>query len=102
VKRYRFTEEAEAEFQEQILYYDEQVAGLGDKFIADVEATIQHIRKYPEGGFLKARNVRQRVLRVFHHNVYYVNEPDEIFIVAVAPHKRRPGYWRKRLKNRSR
>jgi hypothetical protein len=43
--------------------------------------------------------VRKRVLRAFRQNLFYVNAPDEIIVVALAPHRRRPGYWRNRLKN---
>jgi len=99
VKSYRFLEEADAEFHEHIAYYDEQVDGLGDKFIADVENVIAQIRRYPASGALVSRNLRKRVLRIFRHNVFYVDTASEIIIVAVASHWRKPGYWRKRLRN---
>lgn len=99
MKLYRFLKEAHAEFQEQISYFDQQpTPGLGDRFIADVAASIRDIREYPESGSLFSRNVRKRVLHTFKYNVFYLNEPEEIVIVAIAPHPRRPGYWRKRLR----
>jgi len=98
VKPYRFLEEADEEFQEHIRHYDEQVAGLGDRFIADVERILRQIREYPESGPIVSRNLRKRVLRVFQHNILYVDAAIEIIVVAIAPHKRKPGYWRKRLK----
>jgi mRNA-degrading endonuclease RelE of RelBE toxin-antitoxin system len=36
-------------------------------------------------------------LHTFSYNLVYVVESDEIVILAVAHHKRRPGYWRGRL-----
>ena len=98
MKAYRFLEEADIEFQEHISYYDQQAPGLGDRFIQDVERVIQSIRQFPQSGVRISKNVRKRVLRVFKFNILYVNESKEIIIVAVAPHKRRPGYWRKRLR----
>ena len=98
MKRYRFLEEADAEFQEHISYYDQQASGLGDRFIEDVDRLIRIIRRWPESGVRVAKNVRKRVLRVFKFGILYVDEPDEIIIVAIAHHKRRPGYWRKRLR----
>jgi plasmid stabilization system protein ParE len=98
VKPFRFLEEADAEFQEQIAYFDQQSTGLGDRFVADVEATVRNICEYPDSGSHLSRNVRKRVLRVFHYNILYLNEPEEVVVVAVAAHKRRPGYWRKRLR----
>jgi len=99
LKRYQFLAEAEIEFQEQIRYFDEQAAGLGDKFITDFEFTVASIREFPESGALVSPNLRKRLLRVFRHSIFYVSAQDEIIIVAVAPHTRRPGYWRKRTKN---
>jgi ParE toxin of type II toxin-antitoxin system, parDE len=99
VKPYRFIKEANLEFQDHIAYYDEQASGLGDKFIADVHAIVSDIRVYPASGRLVSRNLRKRVLRVFRHNIFYLNEPDEIIIVALAPHWRRQKYWRSRLRN---
>lgn len=98
MKPYRFLPEADTEFQEQIRYYDEQAAGLGDKFIAQVEAAISHVREYPDSGAPVSRNLRKHVLRAFKHNLLYVNAPEEIIVIAVAPHRRRPRYWRRRLK----
>jgi hypothetical protein len=99
LKPYRFLEEADAEFQEDIRYYDEQVPGLGDKFMVDVENVITDIRRYPHSGAPVSRNLRKRVLRIFKHNVLYIATPEEIIVVAIAPHKQRPGYWRDHLKN---
>ena len=33
----------------------------------------------------------------FPHAIIYVDRPDEVFIVAVSPFKRDPGYWWERL-----
>ena len=99
MKAYRFLAEADAEFREQTRYYDEQVSGLGDKFIADVENIITQIRRHPESGARVSRNLRKRVLTVSSHSILYIDAADAVIIVAVAPHKRRPGYWRDRLAN---
>ena len=50
MKPHRFLKEADAEFREQIQYFDEQTAGLGEKFITDVASTVREIREYPEVG----------------------------------------------------
>ena len=98
MKRYRFLEEADAEFQEQIAYYDRQAEGLGDRFTADVEAAVAHIREYPASGSPISIHVRKQVLRIFKYSVLYANDPDEIVVIAIAPHSKRPNYWRKRLR----
>ena len=98
MKPYRFLEEADSEFQEHIAYFDGQASGLGDKYVDYVGTAVSTIRQFPEIGAPVSRNLRKWVLRAFKHNLSYVNARDEIIIVALAPHKRRPGYWRKRLK----
>jgi len=97
VKPYRFLAEARAEFQEQVAYFDDQVSGLGDKFIQDVEAAVRAIREHPESGAPVSRNVRKKVLGAFPFNIFYVAASSEIVIVAVAAHRRRPRYWRSRI-----
>lgn len=72
MKRYRFLREADMEFQEQISYFDKQASGLGDRFIADVDATVADIRQYPESGSSISSNLRKRILRVFKHTIFYV------------------------------
>jgi len=98
LKRYRFLEEADAEFQETIAYLDAQSEGLGDSFIDDVESAVRHVLQYPESGNPVSRHVRKSVLSKFPYNLLYVVESDEIVVVAVAAHRRRPNYWRKRLR----
>jgi len=80
LKTHRFLEEAEAEFQENVRYYDAQVAGLGDRFAADVERIITQIREYPQSGAPVSRNLRKRVLHLFKHNILYVDGQNEIIV----------------------
>ncbi len=42
--------------------------------------------------------VRRHFKKPFPYAVLYVDEPDSVLVLAVAPFKRRPGYWRHRLK----
>ena len=99
MKPYRFLEEAQDEFQEQIAYFDGTSRHLGDAFIDEVQTAVRDIRTHPEIGSPLRGKVRKRVLHSFQYSVLYVDRPMEIIIVAVAPHKRRPGYWRKRLRS---
>jgi toxin ParE1/3/4 len=99
LKAYRFLVEALHEFQEHIGYFDGLSPARADRFIDAIEAAISDIRTYPQVGPVTSRSVRQRVVHAFPYSVLYVDTPAEIIIVAVAPHKRRPGYWRKRLRN---
>jgi toxin ParE1/3/4 len=99
VKPYRFLVEADTEFFEAIAYYDARSESKGDSFIDAVETAIRQVRTYPEIGPRITRSVRKRVITSFPYNLLYVNDPDEIVVIAVAPQRRRPGYWRRRLRS---
>lgn len=99
MKAYRFLEEADQEFQEQVGYYLALSRTTAENFVSEVDAAVRNIREYPEIGSPISRTVRQRVLHDFKYSVLYVDTPTEIIVVAVAPHRRRPRYWRRRLRN---
>lgn len=93
----RFLEPAEWELEEAIAYFNRQVQGLGDRFEREVEATVALIAEHPEIGSPITKRVRKFRVRKFKHKVVYVFDGEEIVIVAVAHHKRRPRYWRRRI-----
>lgn len=41
--------------------------------------------------------VRRRLASVFPYAVLYIDEPERVWIVAIMPLKRDPGYWLHRL-----
>lgn len=99
MKPYRYLQEADQEFQEQIDYFDGVSRTVATRFVDDVQAAVNEIRQYPQIGAPLTRQVRKRVLTGFKYSILYVDTPDEIIIVALAPHRRRPGYWRSRLRH---
>ena len=95
--RARFLKPAEAEVDEAVVYYDEQRSGLGDRFEQDLRATVRFVIQHPLAGQALSKLVRKLRFRTFRYNLIYVIDESEIVIVAVAHHRRRPGYWRGRL-----
>ncbi len=93
----RFLKPAQTEVDEAVAYFDEQRDGLGDRFEQDLAGTIRFLIEYPLTGKQLAPHIRKLRLRTFSYNIIYALDRDEIVIVAVAHHKRRPGYWRSRL-----
>ena len=93
----RFHEAAQEELTEAVAYYDTRAAGLGDRFLAEVKAATQYIDLHPEIAPVIDLGVRAKVLDRFPYSLMYVLDPDEVFIVAIAHHSRRPGYWADRL-----
>ncbi len=95
--RARFLKPAELEVDEAIEYFDQQREGLGDRFEQDLVETVRFIAERPLTGKPLTALVRKFRLRTFRYNLIYVIDADEVIVVAVAHHSRRPGYWHKRL-----
>lgn len=95
--RARFLKPAEAEVDEAVTYFDEQRTGLGERFEQDLLATVSFVTTHPFSGKPISKLVRKFPLRTFKYNLVYVLDDEELIIVAVAHHRRRPGYWHGRL-----
>lgn len=93
----RFLESAEVELDEAVAYFDARLAGLGDRFQHEVEITVSRIVEYPEIGSPLSKRVRKFRVRKFKYNVIYATDGEEIVIIAVAHHRKRPRYWRGRI-----
>lgn len=77
-------------------YYDEQTAGLGDEFLAEIEAAVTAIREFPQAWQLIEANVRRCLLRRLPYGLVYTVSKRRITIVATMHLRRAPGYWKKR------
>lgn len=94
--RVDFHPEAEVEFIEEAVFYEDQVPSLGSAFIAEVELAVAILEEYPELGAEFDSPFRYLPMRRFPHSLIYAVESHCIWIVAVAHQRRRPGYWRDR------
>lgn len=95
-----FLPEAEQEMIEAALYYQSQASGLGVDFLAEVERALKFIVASPTTYPIIEGELRRRILKRFPFGVLYRFDPVEIVITAVAHLRRRPGYWKKRIKKR--
>jgi plasmid stabilization system protein ParE len=93
-----FLPEAEDEFREASRYYEAEAPGVGVTFVAEVRRAVRQITENPYAAVEVGSGIRRNVLRHFPYNIFYTVEPDLILIVAVAHQRRRPKYWRARMK----
>jgi len=93
-----FLPPAEEEMLEAARFYESRVQGLGREFLAEVRHASQRITEHPDAATPVRGKVRRRLIKRFPFGILYVNDPDEIVIVAVMHLRRRPGYWRNRLR----
>ena len=92
-----FLEPARSELEEAVRHYDAQRVGLGAEFSSAVQLTLQRITDRPTTWSRISANIRRCPTRRFPYDVLYHVQADEIVIVAVMHHHRKPGYWKKRL-----
>lgn len=101
--KYRIHPAAEQEAEEAAEWYGVQVPALAVEFARQYALAVDWIAEKPrmyapaEDGppGVECRNLTH--LGRFPYRVVYAIVGDEIFIVAVAHHNRRPGYWRDRV-----
>lgn len=90
--------EAEEEMEEAALWYEEQRPGLGGRLLAAVATTLDRIRRFPHAGasvphLPEDLPARQVVVKGFPYSVVFLLTPAGIDVLAIAHHRRRPGYW---------
>lgn len=99
MKSVRFLAEAEDELTGTRDRYELCRAGLGEEFVAEVEAFTSLIAERPlVFGRYRSMEVRACPLRRFPFNLLYLVDDETVWIVAIAHQRRRPGYWQKRLR----
>jgi plasmid stabilization system protein ParE len=93
--------EADIEVRQAIEFYKEHAtaAASADDFVAELKHFRVLVLENPMIGKPFRRVARQFVIKRFPYSLFYQVRPDSILIAAVAHHKRRPGYWMKRLRN---
>jgi plasmid stabilization system protein ParE len=96
VSSVRFHPEAEAELIAEARYYDEQSPGLGTRFILAVQAAIDLAANFPKIGIPYKHRTRRVFPRHFPFSVVYREQADGLVILAIAPFRRKPIYWRTR------
>ena len=89
---------AEEEFAEAVDYYNEQCAGLGFEFAAEVEATLDRISAFPNAWPIFSRRARRCIVHRFPYGVLYQIRDDGILVLAIMHLRRDPARWEERLK----
>lgn len=87
---------ASEEIVETAAYYEGEVPGLGESFIAEVERVVEVLCDQPNIGQRVGEELRRIVLARFPYSLIYSVESELVWVVAVAHHRRRPGYWQQR------
>ncbi len=92
---------ARYEFDEAFDWYAKRSPGAAIGFIAEIDAAIEKIGFDPERFPKTYANCQRCILNHYPYSVIYYHTPERIIIVAIAHAKRRPAYWRSRMKPQS-
>ena len=95
----RFRPAAAREFDADFRYYEKDHPGRGHRFVAAVDAVLRRIAETPKQfPLLFEPEIRSAKVPRFPYRVVYVLVSADIDVIAVAHAKRRPAYWRRRIK----
>src|SRR5690606_5484235 len=88
----RFHAAAQRELSQEVERYDQQLSGLGQALIGEVEEVLRRISTFPELGAPYVHQTRRAVLRTFPFTLIYTRSAAELVVLAIAHQRRRPLY----------
>ena len=91
--------EAEADALEAFRWYNEQLPGLGQEFLGELERVMGSIQQNPQIHSKVHRELRRALVRRFPYGVFYSISSDRIVIVAILHTARDPRISAGRAKN---
>lgn len=99
---FRYHPEAEEEFFGAVDWYEDREPGLGRRFLNAVRSAVDVVVDDPEAwatwpGWDREPAVRSKVVNGFPYRLVYLVHSTELVVIAIAPQKREPGYWRARV-----
>ena len=92
--------QAEADIQSAYQWYENRESGLGEVFLTAVDAALAAIAKQPEIYPLIFDCFRRKRVQRFPHAVFYNQDDQSAYVVAVFHSSRHPDRLRSRLQNR--
>ena len=95
-----FFEEASEEIEQSALWYRDRSEQAHAAFLRELDHAVETVLESPQVWPAHVGGTQRYVFPTFPFSLIYFVEQNTVNIVAVAHHKRRPGYWRKRLKEK--
>jgi plasmid stabilization system protein ParE len=95
MKRFDLQPRADRELNESAGYYDEQVPGLGDRFLDEFLALMRRLLDHPRSGTVVEDEIRVARFRGFPYDVYYQIEETRLVVLAITAQRREPGTWKR-------
>jgi len=96
-------DEAEDELLEAQKWYETQRSGLGLEFRSAIDEAMERLLKAPLAAspivnVPASIGARRILVKRFPYSIVFIDHDEALWVIAFAHHRRRPGYWRERLK----
>lgn len=103
MRRIRYHVAAGEEAERAAEWYAKKRQALGVDFENELAEAVELLKQEPVPAVSYPRidakyGMRRLILNRFPYDLVFVERKDEIIILAIAHHARRPGYWRNRLR----
>ena len=90
--------EAAEEHKKQVAHYESIQAGLGRRYHSEFQNVLALVCASPDRSrIVLAPNIRRAMFKVFHFDLVYREADGLVQVLAIAHHRRQPGYWVARL-----
>ena len=95
-----FLKLAKLEFDEAIVYYENESVGLGMRFKKEIRSSVDMILEFPKLYPIVAADIRKCVTHTFPYTIFYACTEETIYIYAIANHYKNPSRYAKRFKDK--
>ncbi len=94
--RLEIRSKAEDDIREAVRWYERERAGLGARFLDQLEALLERIGEHPLQFPEIEAGVRRGLVNRFPYGVYFITEEERIVVLAVLHLHRHPDTWKHR------
>ena len=97
MRKARYHPEARAEFLHEVEFFAAISVRLAEHYDKAVHTAEEQAADTPESWPKYKHRTRRVIDRKFKFSLVFLHNENELYVVAIAPTKRKPGYWRARL-----
>ncbi|MEO6076300.1 MAG: type II toxin-antitoxin system RelE/ParE family toxin [Dokdonella sp.] len=91
---YQLHPQAAEEHERQVAYYENEQRGLGQRYHEEFKAAVAVACETPQRPrVIHAPDIRSVRFKIFHFSIIYREASGMVQVLAVAHHRRQPGYW---------
>jgi len=95
-REFRFHLAAAMEAEGALEWYAARDPNAAARFLSELEHAVTRVREFPERWPRIGTRARRYVFLKYPFSLVYRVSPQLVEVIAIAHHRRRPGYWKSR------